>query len=151
MAKPRAKSASVRDMNKIAADLSHTRENIAKVKEQHALELRPLEQVEAILKVQLIEAMNNLELKSVTAASGESYHIATTYEFEFKDDGMGLKLEAYAKENNLLRPDKIAVRQSLRAKFEKDALPPEVEAFEKQTITVKKARELENTEINKQL
>lgn len=129
----------IQQMHEKARNLAQTRAEIAKVKS----ELAPLEQVEAILKEELIHILNKLELKSVTAQSGESYHITKTYSFEFKNDAEGLRELAYAKEHNLVRPDKRAVTQSLRAQFEKDALPKDVEAFERQGITVKKPKELE--------
>lgn len=131
----------ISELNRKSNELSHTRKLIADIKERLKLELEPLEQVESLLKVDLINGMTRLGTKSITAQSGEAYHIAVSYDFEFKNDGMGMKLEAYAKENNLVRPDKIAVRQSLRAKFEKDALPTGVEAFERQTISVRSAKE----------
>jgi hypothetical protein len=128
-------------MNEKAEALSVTRKNISEIEERLKLELEPLKAAEAILKEQLIHALNGVGLKSITAQSGEAYHISTSYEFEFKNDAKGLAELQYAREHNLLRPDRVALKKSLREQFAKDALPKGVEAFEKQIISVRRQKE----------
>lgn len=141
MTKLKSTKLTIDELNRKSNELSRTRQMIAELREQKARELEPLEKVEACLKEDLIKGMNRLGTKSITAQSGEAYAIRIDYEFEFKNDGKDLKLLAYARENNLVRPDRTAVRQSLKAKFEKDALPEGVSAFERQTITVRNTKE----------
>lgn len=127
----------IQKMNERAEELSKVRAEIRVREEKWKEETDHLFARERELKESLLDDLQSIGLSSVKVASGESYFISKTHDFEIKNP---LQYDSWARDQRCVRIDKLLVKQRLNAALKKGELPEFVQPVERETISVRQAK-----------
>lgn len=137
-----AKSAAAKfvgKMNDRAERLSVVRALINDRDEEYKRQTEALFTEEKELKEGLLEDLKTLGLSSVKVSSGDAYVISHKKDFIINDP---IAANSWAKQNNCARVDKRILDTRLGEMLKKgDELPAFVEVSERETISIRKAKE----------
>lgn len=140
MAKKDGRSAAadfVAGMNKKAERLAEVRANLAQREEQYKRDTDAWFAEEKELRLQILEDLKALNLKSVSAPNGERYSITRKPTFEIENP---LAMERWAVEQKLVTVSKEMVKSKLERLHKENALPDFVKVGERETITIVKPK-----------
>lgn len=143
MAKPKSQldsaKAFMQEMNDLAEELYKVRSDLSTREERFAKETDENYAKEALLKAQLLERLKAVGLKSVKVSSGDSWFISNRPSVEVLQEH---NFNAWAVEQNLVKPDTDKIKAKLKAMVEKnETLPPSVRLVDRDSISIRKSKE----------